>query len=119
MHWEKHDYELPRLPKGYVWKVVIDTSKDDNKNQKVDRVLTVDDRSIVVLEGCRDTENAKAVIIKNKVREGDSAKTTKVIKKVGTTKKKTMVSKTIKTTKEEKASKAVKTKRISKNNGKV
>ena len=68
MHWEKHDFELPRLPRGYVWDVVLDTSKDEIENKRVDRILTTTDRSIVVLEGHKDFSEQKAVVIKNKIR---------------------------------------------------
>ena len=49
MHWEKHEFELPKLPNNQTWKIIIDTSKE-NADSFIDRTLLVDDRSIVVLQ---------------------------------------------------------------------
>jgi len=83
MHWEKHEYELPRLPMGYEWRVIIDTSKDDTNNKAVDKILTVDDRSIVVLESYRleDTNSSNIEETHNKVISSKCTKNTKVSKK--------------------------------------
>ena len=52
MHWEKHDFELPKLPNDLEWSVLVDTSveqiKENNNMKDLGRVITVNDRSIVV-----------------------------------------------------------------------
>lgn len=53
MHWEPHDFDLPKLPKDMEWNVLLDTSlegiQDGVYDKKLDNALTVNDRSIVVL----------------------------------------------------------------------
>ena len=53
MHWEKHDFEIPKLPNGYEWKILVDTSDDELGKCIENSILTVDDRSIVVLESSK------------------------------------------------------------------
>ena len=52
MNWEKHDFELPKLPNDLEWSVLVDTSVEqiiENNNMKdLGRIITVNDRSIVV-----------------------------------------------------------------------
>jgi glycogen operon protein len=69
MHWEKHEFELPKLPNGKKWKVIIDTSKEDDIDKLADKTLVVDERCIVVLQSTNDIEdvnNKKGVIKKTK-----------------------------------------------------
>ena len=53
MHWNEHEFALPNLPNKKKWEVVIDTSQsnDTTKMQKIDKKLTVNERSIVILIG--------------------------------------------------------------------
>ncbi len=34
MHWEGHDFALPRLPKGQVWRKVLDTEEGEQAEEK-------------------------------------------------------------------------------------
>lgn len=57
MHWEKHDFALPKLPKGMKWKVLLDTTtqnldetkKEDKKNPLGKKSIEVNERSIMIL----------------------------------------------------------------------
>jgi glycogen operon protein len=52
MHWIEHEFALPNLPKDKKWKIMIDTSLNENKKQmNIQRNIKVDGRSIVVLVG--------------------------------------------------------------------
>ncbi|OYP48693.1 alpha-amylase, partial [Lachnotalea glycerini] len=52
MHWIEHEFALPNLPMKKKWKVIIDTSKNTEDEQKtVYRNIKVNERSIVVLVG--------------------------------------------------------------------
>ena len=75
MHWESHVFELPKLPNGYVWKILVDTSDEgildyneydsfySHKNKDIGKCLTVNDRSIVVLISSKvDTKEEKESI---------------------------------------------------------
>ncbi len=55
MHWEKHEFDLPKLPKGMLWHLLLDTAENTNiadiqpiVNQKHYDVVA---RSVVVLIG--------------------------------------------------------------------
>ena len=56
MHWEAHRMELPKLPEGYVWERVADTSKGPGEDfcptgsrRKVEDRLLLESRSCVLL----------------------------------------------------------------------
>lgn len=52
MHWIEHEFALPNLPKDKKWKVIIDTSTNEEKTKiKVQKNIKVNGRSIVVLVG--------------------------------------------------------------------
>ncbi|MDO4439404.1 MAG: alpha-amylase family glycosyl hydrolase [Eubacteriales bacterium] len=55
MHWEKHEFSLPKLPEDKKWSCLISTDKDiEEKNKELsdhkERIL-VDERSIIILAG--------------------------------------------------------------------
>lgn len=59
MHWEKHQFSLPKLPKGKEWKVILQTgNKKINestslpmKEKEEENSYSIDERSIYVFEG--------------------------------------------------------------------
>ena len=53
MHWEKHEFALPKLPKKKKWKKLLDTSNKEllDSTNSEDFVYTIDRRSIVVFIG--------------------------------------------------------------------
>ncbi|MCM1538923.1 MAG: alpha-amylase family glycosyl hydrolase [bacterium] len=59
MHWTEQRFALPKLRKGYVWKLVMDTALDDSfgvNEWKTDGHTTAQGRSIQVLVGMRSEE---------------------------------------------------------------
>lgn len=76
MHWNEHRFALPKLPVGYVWTMVFDTSDDERKlqteletdiqsieveekdnDQKTSSFVMVNERSIMVLIARKEQEN--------------------------------------------------------------
>lgn len=53
MHWEEHEFALPKLPKKKKWKKLLDTSNKEllDSSAMEDAVYTIDKRSIVVFIG--------------------------------------------------------------------
>lgn len=60
MHWNTHEFGLPKLPEGYLWSVVIDSSaerlkglipKEEEKPLEDQKTLAVPERSVMVLRG--------------------------------------------------------------------
>ncbi len=65
MHWNPHEFGLPKLPDGYVWSKVIDTSAErlkglvpegQEKPLEDQKALEVPERAIVVLRGRMSAE---------------------------------------------------------------
>ena len=55
MHWEKHEFSLPKLPKNKKWSYLISTDKKEDEDKKdlskhQERII-VAERSIVILAG--------------------------------------------------------------------
>jgi glycogen operon protein len=75
MHWEKHDFDLPKLPDGLEWKVLFDTSKEGINDGIYDDVvgstLTVNDRCVVVLVSVQKQAN-KAINADKKLENVES-----------------------------------------------
>lgn len=63
MHWEAHEYELPKLPDGTNWKVFIDTAQEKEEETKEsmisEKTYIVKPRSIVVFIGIKQLEIKK------------------------------------------------------------
>ena len=67
LHWMPHDFALPNLPKGAVWKFVVSTSKQEGKvfteedvktakqKGKGKRSVEVPSRTIAILIGKQET----------------------------------------------------------------
>lgn len=53
MHWLKHTFALPSLPKGKKWYRVMDTATETygEKLEEMQKAVRLDERSIVVLCG--------------------------------------------------------------------
>ncbi len=61
MHWTEHRFALPKLPRGYGWRLVMDTDREDSfavDEWRDDGYTITAGRSIQVLVGCRKKEKA-------------------------------------------------------------
>lgn len=62
MHWVKHDFALPKLPRGVKWERIFDTASLEEKQGKAlssSKKLSVNDRSIQVLLAKLNSKNRK------------------------------------------------------------
>ena len=69
MHWEQHDFALPKLPKGYKWIIEMSTCDEPKSSDKEGVVLSDDedyikvcDRSVVVLRSVKNIRNEEVKI---------------------------------------------------------
>ncbi|WP_167957372.1 alpha-amylase family glycosyl hydrolase [Anaerosporobacter faecicola] len=59
MHWEKHEFALPRLPMGQVWKCYMHTSIVQKEEMlETERTVMVEPRSIVILRSEESNEQS-------------------------------------------------------------
>ncbi len=68
MHWEDHEFDLPKLPKDYIWKEIYNSEKNcfeikENSNAEDihQKTRTVNARTIMLLQGVYEPLKAEAV----------------------------------------------------------
>ena len=83
MHWNPHEFGLPKLPEGYQWSAAIDSSLERMKGLipegaekplEDQKTLTVPERSIVVLRGRKVPGAAPAAAGKESAKKKSAAK---------------------------------------------
>lgn len=81
MHWTEHRFALPKLKKGFAWRLVMDTAFEESfdvDEWKIDGYTTAQGRSIQVLVGMKTDETPENGVVKaerkkpGKVRKSES-----------------------------------------------
>ena len=69
MHWENHEFDLPRLPKNYTWKIIYNSAKNcfamEESEEKLDKSYIVPARTVILLKGEYDESLQKLTRGKN------------------------------------------------------
>ena len=85
MHWEEHEFDLPKLPAYYSWRQVYNSSNNCfamiNSEERLEKCHNVAPRTIMVLKGeydesLKETARGKNETVQNKKRKKDDGRAT-------------------------------------------